>query len=90
MKICKRAAKSRDVIDNLVNLLGYYMGGTLQFRKIVREDVQFLEDYLNEISEDHRVHNIKLATKLKALWKRDLKEKEDKIKELEHKIEELE
>jgi len=89
MKIPKRALKAQEVVDNLVTLLEYYMGGTDEFRRIVREDVQYLEDYLNEISEEHKLHNIRFATKLKALWKQEMKEKDKKIKKLEKKVEEL-
>ncbi len=90
MKAPKNAIKSQEIIDNLVNLLRYYMSGTSEFRRIVREDVQFLENYLQEVSVDHKVHNIRFASKLKALWKKDLQEKESKIRELEEKIGELE
>ncbi len=89
MKAPKRAIKSREIIDNLVSLLGYYMSGTTEFKRIVKEDIQFLESYLQEISEDHKIHNIKLAAKIKARWKSDMIKKENKIKELENKIEEL-
>jgi len=89
MKLPKKAIKCQEIIDKLVNLLDYYMGNTLEFKKMIRKDAQYLEDYLNEISEDHKTHNIRFATKLKALWKKDLDKKEAKIKELEHKIEEL-
>jgi len=86
MKIPKRALKAQEVVDNLVTLLGYYMAGTPEFRRIVKEDVQYLEDYLNEISEEHKLHNIRFATKLKALWKSEMKEKDKQIKELEKEL----
>jgi hypothetical protein len=89
MKIPKRALKAQEVVDNLVTLLGYYMAGTPEFKRIVREDVQYLEDYLNEISEEHKLHNIRFATKLKSLWKKEMKEKDKQIKQLEKKVEEL-
>jgi len=89
MKSPKKAIKCQEIIDNLVTLLQYYMSGTDELKRVVRVDVQYLENYLQEISEDHRVHNIRFATKLKAIWKKDLKQKEQKIKELESKIEEL-
>ena len=87
MKIPKRAKKSQEIIDNLVTLLEYYMGGTDEFRRIIREDVQYLEDYLIEISEEHKIHNIRFASKLKSLWKHQLKEKDKQIKELKKELE---
>jgi hypothetical protein len=88
MKIPKRAIKSQEIIDNLVTLLQYYMGGTPEFRRIVKEDVQYLEDYLIEISEEHKLHNIRFASKLKSLWKAEMKEKDKVIKGLEKEIKE--
>jgi len=89
MKVCKRALRSQEIIDRMVTLLDYYMGGTKEFKKLVREDVQYLEEYLNEISEEHKIHNIRFATKLKALWKKDMEKKDEVIKKLESKIEDL-
>lgn len=89
MKTPKKAVRCQEIIDKMVMLLDYYMGGTPDFRRLMKEDVQFLEDYLNEISEDHKLHNIKLAVKLKAMWSKDMKKKDEVIKELESKIEDL-
>ena len=89
MKTPKRALRCQEIVDNIVNLLDYYMHGTDEFRRIVREDIQYLEDYINEISEEHKIHNIRFASKLKSLWKQEMKEKDNKIKELEKKVEEL-
>ena len=46
MKPSKKTIKSQEIINNIVSLLGYYMGGTTEFRRIVREDIKFLENYL--------------------------------------------
>tara|TARA_R110000851_G_scaffold23718_8_gene69197 strand:+ start:8 stop:298 length:291 start_codon:yes stop_codon:yes gene_type:complete len=86
MKPPKRALKAKEVIDNMVNLLEYYMSGTKEFRRLVKEDIQFLEDYLNEISEDHKLHNIRFASKLKSLWKSEMKEKDKVIKKLKEEL----
>ena len=89
MKVPKRAIKCQEIIDNLVNLLEFYMYGTDEFKRIVNEDIQYLENYLIEISEEHKLHNIRFASKLKSLWKEEMREKDEKIKELEQKVEEL-
>jgi hypothetical protein len=86
MKTPKKAIKSQEIIDNLVDLLRYYMGGTPEFKRIVREDIQYLETYLQTVSEDHKVHNIRFASKLKALWKSEMKAKDKEIKKLKEKL----
>ena len=90
MKTPKKAIKCQQIIDDMVKMLGYYMGHCPEFKKLVREDVQYLETYLNEISEEHKTYNIRFASKLKSLWKHEMKEKDAVIKELEHKIKEIE
>lgn len=79
MRIPPRAKKSQEVIDQMVNWLGYYMGQSKEFKEFVKSDIKYLEEYLSEISEDHKLHNIKLATKLKARWKQDLKKEIKKL-----------
>lgn len=89
MKIPKKAEKCVEIIDNIVGLLEYYMGGTTEFKRIVREDIQYLENYLQTISEDHKIHNIRLASKLKAQWKKEMKKKDNIIKDLEEKLKDV-
>ena len=89
MKAPHRAKKCQEIIDNIVNILDYYMHGTDEFKKIVKEDIQYLENYLIEISEEHKLHNIRFASKLKGLWKKEMEEKDKKIQELEQIVEEL-
>jgi len=86
MKIPKKAEKCQHIIDNLVELLRYYMSGTPEFRRIVKEDIQFLETYLQDVSLDHKTHNIRFASKLKAQWKKDMKKKDETIKELKKEL----
>lgn len=86
MKLPKKAQRCKTVIDKLVTHLEFYMGHTKEFKDLVKNDVQYLEEYLNEISEDHKLHNIKFATKLKALWKKELKEKDNEIKQLKKEL----
>lgn len=86
MRIPPRAKKSQEIIDQMVDWLEFYMGNRPEFKEFVRNDIKYLEEYLVEISEDHKLHNIKLATKLKALWKKDLVEKEQEIKKLKEEL----
>lgn len=86
MRIPPRAKKSQEVIDQMVNWLGYYMGNRPEFKEFIKNDIKYLEEYLAEVSEDHKLHNIKLATKLKALWKQDLVEKDQEIKKLKEEL----
>ena len=88
MKTPKRALKCRHIIDNIVEILGYYMCGTSEFRRLVNEDIQYLEEYLNEVSEDHKLHNIRFASKLNGLWKVEMKQNDKVIKQLEDKLRE--
>ena len=89
MKIPKRAKRCQEVIDQMVDCLDYYMGESTQFKDFVRNDISYLEEYLAEISEEHKLHNIRFASKLKSMWKKEMKEKDNKIKELEQIVEEL-
>ena len=89
MKIPKRAQKCQEIIDHMVDMLSYYMNDCDEFKKFVRTDIKYLEEYLAEISEDHKVHNIRFASKLKSLWKKEMEAKDEKIQELEEKVEEL-
>lgn len=86
MRIPPRAKKSQEIIDQMVDWLEFYMGTRPEFKEFVRNDIKYLEEYLAEISEDHKLHNIKLATKLKALWKKDLVEKDQEIKKLKEEL----
>ena len=89
MKIPKRAKRCQEVIDQMVDWLDYYMGGSPEFKDFVRNDISYLEEYLAEISEEHKLHNIRFASKLKSMWKKEMKEKDQKIQQLEEIVEEL-
>lgn len=89
MRIPPKAKKCQEIIDKLVNYLEFYMYGTDEFKRLVKEDIQYLEHYLIEISEEHKLHNIRFASKLKNLWKEEMQEKDKKIKELKEKVEKL-
>jgi hypothetical protein len=88
MRIPPRAKKSQEIIDQMVNWLNYYMGTRPEFKDFIRNDIKYLEEYLSEISEEHKVHNIRFATKLKSLWKWELEEKEREIKQLKAELDE--
>lgn len=79
MKEPKRVQKALDTLDTLLEWLHYYMGDCTEFRKFVRQEVTDLENLLRELSLDQKVHNIRLAKKLKAIWK--LAEEEEKNEE---------
>ena len=89
MKIPKRAQRSQEIIEKMVNWLSYYMNDCDEFKRFVRTDIKELEEYLHEISLDHKTHNIRFASKLKSLWKKEMEAKDEKIQELEEKVEEL-
>lgn len=82
MRVPPRAKKCQEIVDKMVNWLQFYMSGTKEFRDFVNNDIEYLESYLNEISEEHKLHNIRFATKLKALWAKELINKEEEIKDL--------
>lgn len=88
MRIPPRAVRSQEIIDQMVDWLDYYMGESQQFKDFIRNDIKYLEEYLVEVSEEHKLHNIKLAAKLKAEWKSELEEKNRKIKELKAELDE--
>lgn len=88
MRIPPRAKKCQEIIDQMVDWLGYYMGNSPEFRKFIKNDISYLEEYLAEISEEHKLHNIKLAARLKGQWQQELDEKNEMIKKLKEKLDE--
>jgi hypothetical protein len=88
MKLPKRAKESINTIDTMVEWLHYYMGDDPRFRKFVRNDIGQLEEYLQEISLDHKTHNIRFASKLKGIWQKEKEELKKEIKELKEKLDE--
>jgi len=88
MRIPPRAKRSQEIIDQMVDWLDYYMGESQQFKEFIRNDIKYLEEYLVEVSEEHKLHNIKLAAKLKSEWKQELEEKEKEIKVLKAELDE--
>ncbi len=87
MRIPPRAVKSQEIIDQMVDWLGYYMGDRPEFRQFVKNDIKYLEEYLAEISEEHKLHNIKLAARINAKWLQELEQKEQVIEQLKEELE---
>jgi hypothetical protein len=76
----RRGRKMIQALHELVDLLEYYMDSeNRQFRDyVIKERAQPIEDYIHEISIDKNIDHIRFAQKLKASWKREQKEKENK------------
>lgn len=68
MKQPKKVQKALDTIDKMVEYLHYYMGDSNEFKNLVRNDIHDLEELLKDLSIDRKVHNIRFAKKLKAIW----------------------
>lgn len=86
MKPPKKTKKAIETIEQMIEWLSFYMGNRREFREFVRNDVKDLEEYLTEVSTSAKLNNIRLAKRLKALWKQEMAEKDDKIAELEEKL----
>lgn len=86
MKPPKRTQKAIETIEQMIEWLDYFMGNTREFREFVRKDVKELEEYLTEVSTSAKLNNIRLAKRLKALWKQEMVEKDQQIEELEAKL----
>lgn len=65
----KRVQRALTTLDKMIDYLHYYMGDSPEFKKIVRIELVNVEELLKELAVDQKVQNIRLAKKLKALWK---------------------
>lgn len=65
MRTPPRAKKCQEIIDTLESYLEYYMDNSDAFKSLKRTDIQHLRDYINEISVEKKVTEIKLAAKIK-------------------------
>ena len=88
MKLPKRAKDCQETIDTMVEWLHYYMGDRKEFKQFVKNNITQLEEYLYEISLDHKTHNIRFASRLKTKWAKELEEKNKEIKRLKEKLHE--
>ena len=86
MKLPKRAKECQETIETMVEWLHYYMGDRKEFKQFVKNNITQLEEYLHEISLDHKTHNIRFASKLKGIWKKELEEKEKEIQKLKKEL----
>jgi hypothetical protein len=87
MKEPKKASKILKSLEHLTEQLQYLYGAnTSEFRSLVREHIIPIDDYIRDLSVDQKVHDARLAKKLKYLWD---KENKGKIDELKEKLEEL-
>ena len=73
MKEPNRAQKHVSVIHKLADILDYEYGHRREYRELAKE-LSELEEYVIELSVDQKIHNVRLAKKLKHLW--DLEENE--------------
>lgn len=65
MKVPPRAKKCIDYINNLEVYLEYYLAGTDALVKLKTREFKYLKDYVEEISQDKKLTEIKLAAKIK-------------------------
>lgn len=65
MKTPPRARKCLDVIDMLETNLEYFMEAGDEFRKLKNNEIKYLRDYVQELSLEKKVQDIKLAVKIK-------------------------
>ena len=75
MKEPLRVRKAIDTLDKIIDYLHYYMGDCAEFKYLVKEELNDVEELLRELALDQKVQNIRLAKKLKALW--ESQERED-------------
>lgn len=88
IKAPKRARKAIAKLHTLVEYLEYYIGKNNKFFRdvIIKELASSIEDALHELSVEKNIDHIKLAAKLKTVWK---KEQQSLIEqEIEERLEE--
>ena len=88
----KRARRAIKNLHTLVDHLEYFCGSNSQFfrQTIVKELAQDIEEVLHELSIEKNVDHIRLATKLKTIWNKQLDETiENRVEEeLGHRLSE--
>ena len=77
----KRARKAIKKLHKLVDLLEYFCGRDSRFFRdtVVKDLASDIEDVLHELSIEKNIDHIRLATKLKGVWK---KQQDDMIDEI--------
>ena len=69
MKEPKRVQKALTTLDKMIDYLHFYMGDCPEFKRIVRVELVNVENLLKELAVDQKVQNVRLAKKLKSIWK---------------------
>lgn len=84
----KKARKAISKLHKLIEYMEFYTGNTEEFRKeIVKELASPIEEALHDLSVEKNIDHIKLATKLKTIWK---KEKEEEVeREVEKRLDDI-
>lgn len=80
----KRACRAISKLHTLVEYLEFYMGkDNKTFRNhVIKELAQDIEEVLHELSIEKNIDHVRLATKLKTIWKKQLDEKiEERVEE---------
>ena len=69
----KRARRAIKKLHKLVEFLEFYCGNGKFFREtIIKELATDIEDVLHELSIEKNIDHIRLATKLKTIWSRQM------------------
>ena len=70
----KRAKKAINKLHKLVDYLEFYCGRNSKFFRdtIVKDLAQDIEEVLHELSIEKNIDHIRLATKLKTIWKKQI------------------
>lgn len=66
MRTPPRAKRCHAILDEIVEILEYYMPESTELTRIKTVDIKYLRDYISEISEEKKLTEIKLAAKMKA------------------------
>lgn len=64
MRTPPRAKRCQSIIDELEDLLKYFLPSSEELDRL-RIDIRYLREYINEISEEKKLTEIKLAAKIK-------------------------
>ncbi len=66
MRTPPRAKKCQELLDDIEWNLEYFMGPSQKFKEMKNTHFQYLREYINEISQEKKLTEIKLAAKIKA------------------------
>lgn len=89
----KRARRAIRKLHQLVDYLEFYTGSDSKFFRetIVKDLASDIEDVLHELSIDKNIDHIRLASKLKTIWNRQLDDKVERMveEEVEQRVEDI-